>query len=332
MILASERYVQLPIQYKLHKGLINMARYRRRYRSWRSRGYSGKPTKYDVLSSLFGEAVGDMRKAFLALNDEALDSLISDYGSVHGNNAERYARKTFPKWKSGTTKLSGQTLERLIELIQPYLEPEQRHDILLKVLKKHKPSGVHQSIRINIKDPAEGFKQIDDALDKLRSDDPLAFIPEHVMKAARWLYDDDMTAARAMLAEATRTETEILRENAIKEIALLKRTISSSQIKSANYSVKTPVGSLSIVAYTPSKCFVATACFGADAPETNALRAWRDNYLIYRSGGRRFIVWYYTHGEALANVIQKYKILSVTSKFIVGIIARFVQRYGERYE
>ena len=309
-----------------------MARYDRRYRNWRGRGYSSKPTKYDALTGLFGGAVADMRKVFLALDKDALDSLMSDYGSIHGDAAERYARKTYSSWKSGSTKLSGQTLERLIELIQPYLEPEQRHDILLKVLSKHKRSGGYKSIRVNIKEPAEGFRQIDDALESLRSEDPLAFIPEHVMEAAKWLYDDDMTAARAMLAEATRAETDLLRANAIKEVSLLKRTISSGQVKSANYSVKTPVSTLSVVAYTPSKCFVATVCFGADAPETNALRVWRDDYLIHRAAGRDFIVWYYTHGEAIANVIQKYKPLKIASKLAVGAIAGLAKRYGERHE
>lgn len=307
-----------------------MARYRRRYRSWRGRGYSSKPTKYDTLTGLFGGAVADMRKAFLALDGDAIDSLLSDYGSIHGDAAERYARKTYPSWKSGLTKLSGQTLERLVELIQPYLEPEQRHDILLKVLSKHQRSGTHQSIRINIKEPAEGFRQIDEALDRLRSEDPLAFIPEHVMEAAKWLYDDDMTAARAMLAEATRVETDLLRANAIKEVGLLKRTISSGQVKSANYSVKTPVSTLALVAYTPSKCFVATACFGVDAPETNALRVWRDDYLIHKAAGRSFIVWYYTHGEAIANVIQKYKPLKAVATLLVGAFAGLAARHGER--
>lgn len=309
-----------------------MARYRRKYRSWRGRGYSSKPTRYDALTSLFGGAVADMRKAFLTLEEDALDSLMSDYGSIHGDAAERYARKTYPNWKSGSTKLSGQTLERLVELIQPYLEPEQRHDILLKVLSKHKRSGTHQSIRVNIKEPAEGFRLIDSALETLRSEDPLAFIPEHVMEAAKWLYDDDMTAARAMLAEATRAETDLLRANAIKEVGLLKRTISSGQVKSASYSVKTPVSTLSVVAYTPSKCFVATVCFGADAPETNALRVWRDDYLIHSSAGRDFIVWYYTHGEAIANVVQKYKPLKAASKLVIGAIAGLVKTHGERHE
>lgn len=309
-----------------------MARYGNRYRSWRGRGQSSKPTKYSALSALFGGAVFDMRTAFLTLEKDALDSLISDYGSIYGEAAERYARITYSSWKSGATKLSGQTLERLVERIQPYLQPEQRHNILLKILNKHKRSGTYQSIRINIKDPADGFKQIDDALEKIRSDDPLAFIPEHVMEAARWLYDDDMTAARAMLAEATRAETELLRANAIKEVSLLKRALSSGQIKSASYTVKTPVSTLSVVAYTPSKCFVATVCFGADSPEANVLRAWRDNYLIHRHAGRAFIVWYYSHGEAIAKVIQEYKPLTVASKLIVGVVVGILKRYGGRYE
>lgn len=309
-----------------------MARYRRHYRSWRGRSYS-KPTKYSALSSLLGDAVLDIRKAFLSLEEDALDSILADYGSIHGDSAGQYARKTYPKWKSGSTKLSGQTMERLIELVPPYLEPDQRHDILLKVLGKHKRSSPYQTIKVNVKDPTEGFREIDQALVNLKADDPLAFIPERVMEAAKWLYDDDMTAARAMIAEATRIETEILRASTVKEVGLLKRTILNGQVKAANYSVHTPVNKLSVVAYTPSKCFVATVCFGQHAAETNALRAWRDDYLAHHKLGRDFIVWYYTRGEAIANTVEKSVILKLMSKFCVGMIAKLVMmRKGAKDE
>jgi hypothetical protein len=148
-----------------------MARYHRRYRSWRGRSYRSQPTKYQALYALFGDAVSDIRSAFLALEDDALDSLLSDYGSIHGESAARYSRKTYPSWRSGSTNLSGQTLERLVELVQPYLGAKQRHDILLKVLHKHKPRPTSQSIRVNITEPAEGFQMIDDAIRKLRAED-----------------------------------------------------------------------------------------------------------------------------------------------------------------
>ncbi|MBI6856087.1 hypothetical protein YA0002_25320 [Pseudomonas cichorii] len=257
---------------------------------------------------------------------------MADYGTIHGTSASQYATKTFPKWKDGTTKLSGQTMERLVELVPPYLEPEQRYEILLKVLKKHKKIPPSCTIRVNIKEPADGFRQINDVLQSLESTDPLAYLPKHVMEAAKWLYDDDVTTARSLIAEATNIEIDILRNDAMRQINLLRRTIESGQVKSANYSVETPVGRVSVVAYSPSKCFVATVCFGNESAETQVLRKWRDNVLLEHHYGREFIVWYYTHGEKLAGFVQQHPALKSISKYLVGKLVKYAMRQGENHE
>jgi len=276
-------------------------RYRRRYRSWSSRSYA--PSQYSRLVSLFGGAVGDVKQAFLALDDDALDALLEDYSALHGDQAGKYARKTFPSWKSGATKLSGQTMERLVELVPPYLSSEQRFSLLRQVLQKNKPPKPYKSIRINVKEPVGGCAELDSALASMQHHDVLAHVPEKVMQAASWLYDDDITAARAMLAEAERKENAIILASATREIALLKRTIQSGQVKSASFSVQMPAGNLSVVAYEPSKCFVATVCFGADSNEVLVLRAWRDNSLIHNKNGRELVIWYYNNGETLSRII-----------------------------
>ena len=238
-------------------------RYRRRtYRSWRSRGYGNGagPSKYTLLFRKFGAVVGEIRKAFLSLEEDALEELFADYGSIHGDSAEAYARKTYPAWKSGKTNLSGQTLERLVELVPPYLEPEQRMELVKLLAQQHEPrhGKPYKSVRINIEEPGSAFAEIDAALNDLETEDVLAHIPEHVMQAATWLYDDDATAARAVLAEAKRAQNDIMKRSARREIDVLKRTITSGQIKTANYSVELPAGKLSVEAYTPSKGLFAT--------------------------------------------------------------------------
>ena len=299
---------------------------RRRYRSWRSRGWGGSsgPSKYSLLVGLFGDAVGQIRQAFMSLDEEGRDELFSDYGAIHGDSAEKYARKTFPKWKSGATNLSGQTMERLVELVPPYLSPEQRFSILQLVLKRHKKSAPYRTIKINVKEPAAGFSELQSALASMSHDDVLAHLPEHVMKAASWLYDDDITGARAMLAEAERLENDMIRTKAAREIDLLRRTISTGQVKTANYSVEMPAGRLSVIAYTPSKCFVATVCFGENAPETTALRNWRDTYLVEKEWGRKFIVWYYENGEKIAEIADRSAALKGIAKACIRIIAKSV--------
>jgi hypothetical protein len=236
---------------------------KRSYKSWRGRGF-GKTkswsSKYSELNRLFGPVVQGIRKAFLELSDDGLDELFQDYGVIHGLEAEKYARKTFPAWKSGKTNLSGQTMERLVELVPPYLEPEQRMTLVTSLAKQHESRGRNpfKSISINIEEPGNAFTEVDAALDAMEHEDVLAHLPENVMKAASWLYDDDVTAARAVLSEAKHAENEIMKNSARKEIALLKRTISNGQIKTANYSVELPAGTLSIHAYTPKKGFLAS--------------------------------------------------------------------------
>jgi hypothetical protein len=119
-------------------------------------------------------------------------------------------------------------------------------------LKRHKVNGPTKRIEINTDTPNQGFKEIDQALGELTINDPLAALPEKVMNAAKWLYDDDITVARSMLAEADRIENNIIRTNAKKELELLRRTINNKQIKTASYNVQMPAGRLIVSVHTPS--------------------------------------------------------------------------------
>ncbi|MCK9419945.1 MAG: fibronectin type III domain-containing protein [Nitrospirae bacterium] len=48
-------------------------------------------------------------------------------------------------------------------------------------------------------------------------------------------------------------------------------------------------------------CFIATAAYGCySAPEVQALRAFRDRYLLTNSAGSAFVQWYYEHGPVAA--------------------------------
>lgn len=52
-------------------------------------------------------------------------------------------------------------------------------------------------------------------------------------------------------------------------------------------------------------CFIATAAYGYyAAPEVQALRAFRDRYLMTSAPGRMFVAWYYRHGPAAAEFLN----------------------------
>lgn len=219
-----------------------------RYRSWSP----NPPSKYSRLQDMFGQALEKIKTYFFSMDEEAMNDLLIEYGRVHGKSAETYARKTMEDWRQGNTKLSGQTMERLVELVPPCLTAEQRLEILTDILEKNEQPTSSRTIQVNIKDPEPGLSEIDKALEDIKITDELAFLPKRVMDAAQWLYNDDISAARSMLISIAAADTQALKNSSQREINLLKRTLQSGQIQSANYTVKTPAGDLHIIAYTPT--------------------------------------------------------------------------------
>ncbi len=51
------------------------------------------------------------------------------------------------------------------------------------------------------------------------------------------------------------------------------------------------------------RCFIATAIYGPDAPETNFLRVWRDRVLLPTTAGRLFVRAYYAISPALVPLL-----------------------------
>lgn len=211
-----------------------------------------KPSRFSELTSILGDAVYDIRRTFLELNGPAMQRLLAVYGHQHGESAAQYARNTLPKWQRGAVTLSGQTMARLVELVPPFLTAAARLALLEKILEKNPTRPPTVRIEIDGKEPAKGLLELDKALAGMRLTDPLAHLPPKVMKAASWLYADDITAARAMVAQIDARKNEIMRASAQRELDLLRRAVTAGQIKNAHYSVKMPAGTLEVaVATTP---------------------------------------------------------------------------------
>ncbi len=192
------------------------------------------------------------------MNSTSRDDLFTKYGVQYGARAEAYARGTFSKWGSGATTLSGQTMERLIQLVPPYLSPQKRYSLLEVVVNIHKksaPSRPSKVVCINTEAPHPGISEINKALSEMKMSDPLAHVPEYVMKTATWLYDDDITVARAMLAQAESLHNESIKASAIRDMQLILNSISAGQIKTASYRVPMPSGTLEVQIFTPKKGF-----------------------------------------------------------------------------
>jgi hypothetical protein len=80
---------------------------------------------------------------------------------------------------------------------------------------------------------------------------------------------------------------------------------------------------------TGGKCFVATACCGsADHQDVATLRGFRDTVLRRHSLGRRFIVWYYDYGPALASALESHRSLRIVCRSALALLACALRRLG----
>lgn len=72
-------------------------------------------------------------------------------------------------------------------------------------------------------------------------------------------------------------------------------------------------------------CFVATAVFGADAPETEVLRNYRDAVLLTTPIGRMGVAAYYKLGPRLATYVSRYPILKRAVALVLRAIVSRLQ-------
>ena len=77
---------------------------------------------------------------------------------------------------------------------------------------------------------------------------------------------------------------------------------------------------------TTGVCFVATVAFGADAPELDVLRAFRDQRLRHSAAGRAFIEWYYREGPALAKWVSQHALRSRVTRVALRATVALVRR------
>ena len=68
----------------------------------------------------FGGIDEDVTQAFFGLTPMEFEKVLERYEASYGKSAAQYARKAYRRWRSGATMVSGQTLERLLEVV-PYV-------------------------------------------------------------------------------------------------------------------------------------------------------------------------------------------------------------------
>lgn len=87
--------------------------------------------------------------------------------------------------------------------------------------------------------------------------------------------------------------------------------------KGSRYSSESDVVTITVKSSTSKQCFIATAIFGIDHPHTNALRLFRDKYLMTNNVGRTFVKLYYASSPHLVNYVEQRPVLRTVIKLFL---------------
>ena len=205
---------------------------------------------YRALERRLGCIVGDVRELLFGLPPTRLRALLDAYEVRHGTSARAYAERTMPRWRSGATKLSGQTAERMIDLLPRQLTTAQRYR-LVERLCAHHLSAASYRVSVRADAPAAGMRELDEALRALTEVPALKYLPEAVLATVRWLNDDDAQATRALLSELDRRRNVIVGEAARREYARIKGIVARTDGASAKQRIDLATGRIDVHVYRP---------------------------------------------------------------------------------
>lgn len=68
------------------------------------------------------------------------------------------------------------------------------------------------------------------------------------------------------------------------------------------------------------RCFIATAIYGVDAPQTNDFRAWRDRVLMQSRAGRTFVRSYYFISPYLVPMLSRSVAVAAIVRRVLDVI------------
>ena len=203
------------------------------------------------LTRRFGGVDRDVEKEFFALSERQSATLFYRYGAAYGDKAEAYARDTYLKWKRGSVQMSGQTAERLLNLVPPLLEPATRFQLIRKLRAHHIGTDTVYLI--------VGFDNWRDsvfaAVAKIVQKSQNANLPGDVISVARWLAQDDARAAQALLAQAEQEDARIRTSLLEQEIALIQAMASRlvDTTNSFRHVIRIPHGEIHLFVETPKR-------------------------------------------------------------------------------
>lgn len=168
--------------------------------TYSSRAYWGSyhGSQRAALTATFAGFDKDILDEFYKLTPQQLSSLFANYERKYGRPTASYARKTYPGWKSGSTRPSAKTVGRLLESLPEVLGFEAKCELLRKLRVRHRNPESH-SLKVSTADWQEVVIPL---VKRLILKAHSAGLPTSVEQRLTWLSNNDSKAAQALLARS----------------------------------------------------------------------------------------------------------------------------------
>ena len=158
-----------------------------------------------MVSLTFGGIDEDVERMFLDLQPDILHKVLEDYKRTYGSKKHAYAKKTYPKWKSGEVFLSGEVCERLLAIVPRHLDFGTKYDLVVKLWRRQSKTHLMVTVSSDMQ-VDEAFQVVMRVIDSLKDKG----IPEALVARLYWLAENDGKVAQNLFSQVLAHETEII--------------------------------------------------------------------------------------------------------------------------
>lgn len=176
----------------------------------------------DRISHELGGVDQDVLNVFFNLDDRPLAALIALYRRRYGDSAASYARATIPKWKAGTVRCSGQTVERLIATLPEVIDFTTKCDLLQRMRER---TRTVDRVQLTVS-PSNWRARLTPHLESAISRPYTAQLPVAVERRLTWLASEDGQLASRLLAEIEAAESATTIAFVERELGVLGKMLS----------------------------------------------------------------------------------------------------------
>lgn len=275
---------------------------------------------YRELERRLGPIVADVKKDFFSLPADLLRQLLADYRQRYGHKAADYAADTMERWKGGGVKMSGQTAQRLLDLVPKYLSVARRYEIIKKLCIHH-TKRFHHVINVNRSKPQEAIEEVNRLVANVRQTRVLKELPDHVLESVKWLGDADVVVARSILASVESELHADVERQIDGKLSSMMALINDKSVKAFTQTFEFPNGVIEIQLKNDG-CFIASAVYGDPWHEDVCIfREFRDEVLLQIFAGRVLVWIYYAISPSLVGPIRRSEITANAIRTLLTWIA-----------